>query len=158
MAAASQTIPPGGVEALPLAPLCRLPRGVAPADALPAIIRRIDERLRAEAPPEDARKLLMASYVLTGLRIPGDLAAEMFKGLPSMRDSSTYQLILNEGRVEGQIQALRKTIHRLGRIRFGPPDETIQTVVNSITDGDRLERMTERLLLVSSWQDLLATP
>lgn len=71
-----------------------------------------------------------------------------------MRDSSTYQLILDEGRVA----ALRKTILRQGRIRFGPPDEIVQTAVNGITDGDRLERMTEQLLLVSTWQQLLATP
>src|SRR5207245_1405725 len=109
----------GGLGTLPLAPLCRLQRGLTPEQGLPAVIRRIDERLRAEATPEDARKLLAATYVLTGLLIPGELIAPLFQGLQIMRESSSYQLILDEGRVE----ELQETILRHGGTRFGPPSE-----------------------------------
>lgn len=144
----------GGLGTLPLAPLCRMPGGAKVEDALPGILRQIDERLRAEAGPEEARKLLAATYVLIGLRMPAELAAPMFQGLQLMRESSTYQLILDEGRVA----ALQKVILRLGRIRFGPPDEAMLNAVNSITNGDRLERMSDRVLTAATWQELLATP
>ena len=72
-----------------------------------------------------------------------------------MRDSSTYQAILAEGRTE----ALRKTLLRQGRQRFhSVPSEAVQAAIQAIADEDRLERMTDRLLVVSSWQELLKTP
>ncbi len=144
----------GGVGTLPLATLCRMPHDAPLEDALPPIIRRIDERLQNEASPEDARKLLLAAYVLTGLRMPRDLAAELFQGLPSMRESSTYQAILDEGRVA----ALQETLLDLGRIQCGPIDSTTEQAIRAIQDLQRLKQLTQRLLHVNSWQDLLAMP
>ena len=46
---------------------------------------------------------------------------------------------------------------RLGRKRFGEPDEATQTALRSITDLERLERMSERLLDVAGWEELLQT-
>ena len=71
-----------------------------------------------------------------------------------MRESSTYQAILDEGRVE----ALQRTLLRLGRIRFGNASQATEQSIQAITDIVRLEQLTERLLLVSSWQELLQTP
>jgi hypothetical protein len=71
-----------------------------------------------------------------------------------MRESTTYQYILDEGRVE----EARKILVRQGRIRFGPPSDQATSALARITDLERLERMTERLLTVSSWQELLDTP
>jgi hypothetical protein len=71
-----------------------------------------------------------------------------------MHESSAYQLILDEGRID----ALQKTLLRQGRRRFGPPTEAATTTVNGITDLERLERKTERLFDVSNWQELLDTP
>ena len=71
-----------------------------------------------------------------------------------MKESSTYQAILAEGRIE----ALKQTLLRQGRQQFRtPPNENVQTAVQAIDDEGRLERMTERLLSVSSWQQLLET-
>jgi hypothetical protein len=75
-----------------------------------------------------------------------------------LKESSTYQAILAEGRTEGRIEALQKTLLRLGRQRFrDSPSEAVQAAIQAITDEGRLERMTERLLIVSSWQELLET-
>ena len=144
----------GGLGTLPLAPLCRMPGDARIEDALPGILRRLDERLRAEARPEEVRKLLAATYILTGLRMPSELVAPIFQGLQIMRESSTYQAILDEGRVT----ALQKMILNQGRIRLGPPDEATQNAVNSITNGDRLERLGERLMTATTWAEVLATP
>ena len=64
----------------------------------------------------------------------------------------------SEGRVEGNVEALRKTLLRLGRQRFGEPGEPIVAQVAVIGEVDRLESLTDRLLQVSSWQELLDTP
>jgi hypothetical protein len=44
---------------------------------------------------------------------------------------------------------------RQGRKRFGPPDTATKTAIEAITDLARLETLTERLLDVTSWQELL---
>jgi hypothetical protein len=46
----------------------------------------------------------------------------------------------------------------LGKKRFGPPDEETTAALNAIADLPRLEDLTDRLLDVDSWQELLALP
>ena len=79
-----------------------------------------------------------------------------------MKDSVTYQAIIEEGEAmgeaKGEIKGMRRTIFRQGQVRFGVPGEAIRAALNAITDLDRLERMSERLLTASSWQELLDTP
>jgi hypothetical protein len=71
-----------------------------------------------------------------------------------MLESSTYQGILQDGRIE----ALQATLLRVGRRRFGgPASEAVEAALKAITDEERLGRMTERLLDASSWQELLET-
>lgn len=144
----------GGLGTLPLAPLCRLPAGVPAAEALVPVIRRIDERLTEEASPADRSLLLTAAFTLTGLRVSRPVIEQLFRGVHGMKESSAYQIILEEGRIE----ALQKTLLRLGRRKFGAPGKAVQGAIRAITDEARLERLTERLLDVGSWQDLLATP
>ena len=72
-----------------------------------------------------------------------------------MKESTFYQGILEEGRMEGQVEEARKFVLRLARKRFGPPTEQTETAINAITDLERLERLLERVVLVSSWEELL---
>jgi hypothetical protein len=78
-----------------------------------------------------------------------------------MRESSTYQAILDEGREEGQVQGAlreaRKILLRQGGHKFGKPEPAVETAIQAITDLDRLERMSDRLLTVTTWHDLLTT-
>jgi predicted transposase YdaD len=113
------------------------------------------ERLEREAPPNQADRLLTAAYVLTGLRLPRAAAFQLFQGVRAMRESDTYQAILEEGREEG-LNALRRALLRLGRKRFGEPDEETRQAICAIRDPDRLEELSERLLDVSTWDELLA--
>ncbi len=71
-----------------------------------------------------------------------------------MRESSSYQAILEEGGME----MAQKMILRLGRQKFGAPSDAILTAVQAITDLQRLERISDRILTVSNWDELLATP
>jgi hypothetical protein len=49
-------------------------------------------------------------------------------------------------------------ILRQGQQRFGPPPEAMSAALTAITELERLERVFDRLLQASDWQDLLATP
>ncbi len=71
-----------------------------------------------------------------------------------MRDSDTYLAIIEEGE---EIRA-RKDILRLGTKRFGAADATITARLEAITSLDRLDRIVDRLLDATGWQDLLDTP
>ena len=138
----------GGLGTLPLAPLADISR-----EALPGVIRGMDDRLSREAPPAEAAMLWTATYVLMGLRYSPGAARQLLQGVRVMRESSTYQAILDEGRLE-EAQAI---VLRQGRKRFGPPDARTSAAIESITDLERIEQLSERLLDVSSWDELLAT-
>jgi hypothetical protein len=144
----------GGPGALPLAVLGQLPAGRSDEAGLAWVVHEMDRRLRRQADPADARRLLTAAFVLSGLRVPDEIAQRTFQGVSAMRESSTYQFILREGAAEG----IQRVLLRQGRKRLGEPDESVQAALKAITDVDRLERMSERLLEVRTWQDLLATP
>src|SRR5207245_7402921 len=74
----------GGLGTLPLAPLCRLPAAESLELALAPVIRRVVERLEREAMPDDKAKLLMATYVLAGLRVTQEVAERLFQGVRAM--------------------------------------------------------------------------
>jgi hypothetical protein len=71
-----------------------------------------------------------------------------------MEYSDTYLEILEEGEAKGA----RKFLLRLGQKQFGVPDRATKAALEAITDPERLEQLGERVLEVSSWQELLATP
>ena len=75
-------------------------------------------------------------------------------GVRVMHESTAYDMILDEGRIEGEIRLLL----RQGRKRFGPPDPPTESALTATKDLERLERMGEAVLTVNSWQELLATP
>jgi predicted transposase YdaD len=144
----------GHLGTLPLAPLCRLPENVPLEEALAGVIRRMDGRLQREAPPQQAALLLNAAYILTGLRVSRPILDQLYQGVRTMRESSAYQAILEEGAI-GEAQ---KMILRQGRQKFGLPSDAIVAVIKGVTSLERLERLFDRILTVSTWDELLATP
>jgi hypothetical protein len=121
--------------------------------ALPAVIRRMEERLTRETTPAEAAALWTSTYLLMGLRYRPGVAAQLLRGVRAMKESSTYQAILDEGRAEG----VRKVLLLLGGKKLGPPDARTRAAIEAITAPDRLERLTGRLLDVSSWEELLTS-
>jgi hypothetical protein len=67
-----------------------------------------------------------------------------------MRESVTYRAIVAE--------EAKKILMLQGRKRFGPPNARTNAALERIKGLDRLERLTERLSDVSSWEELLAAP
>jgi hypothetical protein len=148
----------GGLGTLPLAPLCQMPKGSNLERALPSILRRIDERLTAEAEPGAAGKLWTATFVLTGLRTTEEKVLSLFQGVHGMKESTTYQYILREGKAEGRVEEVRRILLRQGQKRFGAPPAAVTDTLESLSDLDRMERMADRVLEIASWQELLDTP
>lgn len=144
----------GGLGTLPLTPLGRLPEGAAPEEVMPGAVERLRERIYSEAPPSERAKLMTAAFLLAGLRWDRQLVLQIFQGESAMIESDTYLYILEQGEAKG----VQKTLLLLGRERFGEADENVRLMVESITDLERLNRMSVRLLHVSSWQELLQTP
>jgi predicted transposase YdaD len=153
----------GGLATLPLAPIARIA-----ADDLPGLIRRMERRIEDEATQNEAGELWVAAYLLAGLIYPKEFTGPLFQGIRAMKESSSYQAILEEGRVEGRVEGLVegrveglvegeiKLLKRLGTRRFGSPDPSILARIESITDLERIEFLSERLLEVASWEELLA--
>ena len=91
-----------------------------------------------------------------------------------MKESSTYQAILQEGLQKGQqegrqeglrmglaegaVVEARKLLRLLGERHFGPADFQTITALEGINDLARLEDLCTRLPAIGSWQELLELP
>jgi hypothetical protein len=131
----------------PLAPLS----GAVTESNLAEVIHRVEEVFDRDAPSE-AGDLWAMTDILMGLKFDAALISRLMKGNRNMRESTTYQAILEEGRIE----ALRKMVLRLATRRFGAPDAVTRACVEALSEEARLELMLDRVLDAASWDDLLA--
>jgi hypothetical protein len=136
----------GGVGTLPLAPISDVSEA-----RVPDVIRRMKERLSGERRSRFAKDLWAATYVLLGLRYSKAFARLLFQEVLGMKESTTYQEIIQEGR----LAEARHILLRLGQKRFGPADDTTESFLNAIDDVQRLEELSERVYEVANWQELL---
>ena len=147
----------GGLALLPLAAIS----AVTEAE-LPAIIQRVEQRLDGRRARRMAQVVWGAAFILPGLRYSPALAAQLFRGVVSMKESSTYQAILQEGRAEGErlgaVAEARKLLRVFGDKQFGPPDARTARTIERIEDLPRLEELCARLQKAESWQELLGGP
>ncbi len=159
----------GGVGLLPLATLCQVPEGEPLPEALRKIVREIDRRLAQEVEHAQAVRLMTAAFILTGMRVAKEDLASIYNGVRIMHESTAYDMAIEEGlekglvkgreegRLEGKIHQSQLLLLKLGNKRFGPPDSAAESALTAIQDLDRLERLAEAVLTVSSWPELLAT-
>jgi hypothetical protein len=155
----------GGLCLLPLALVAAVTEG-----ELPGIIKQIEQRLSSRRGRKLAEVVWAASYILLGLRYSPALAAQLFRGVVSMKESSTYQAILEEGRVEGRAEGrtegrtegavaeAKKVLRLLGDDVFGPPDSRTATALEQLDELAHLEELLKRFRTAGSWQELLGLP
>jgi hypothetical protein len=136
----------GGLGLVPLAPL-----GNVRQDELPAVIGGMKRRFDQEVPPRTAAELWSATYILMGLRYEQAMVQRLLQGVVTMKESVTYQAILEEGGVN----ATRKMVLLQGRSRFGEPSSEALAALDALTSVSRLEELGVRLLRASSWEELL---
>jgi predicted transposase YdaD len=147
----------GDLATLPLAPIARVSAG-----ELPRIIQLMDERIEREASPAERPDLWAATFLLMGLIYPDGLADTLLQGKSFMRDSSTYQAILREGKAEGIAEGIalgkaeeaKRLLLFAGRELLGPPAPRFEVRVEEMTDVEQLEERFRRLRGVSSWEEL----
>ena len=130
------------VNLAPLAPLTNVPES---EEALRGLVRRMAERINAEPQPR-AAKLWTATCLLMGLRFSEELAFQLLEGVQNMRESTTYQAILREGRQEGKVEGEQELLLRQGTKRFGEPDAATIAALEAIQDIDWLGALGERIL------------
>lgn len=91
-----------------------------------------------------------------------------------MRESSTYQAVLEEGRVagrqegrqegrieghtEGALAEARRLLLQLGTEMLGKPAAAIRKLIGAVTEVRQLEQWTLRIPKSTSWEELLARP
>jgi len=149
----------GGLGMLPLAPIGRASR-----EELPTILDQVDRRLEGITASEaaDAR---ISAYVLLGLRYPVEVGRQLLMGVRQMKESVTYQAILEEGAAMAQaidknqvrLEELKSMILRLGQRRhFGVPDVLALRMLESITDVQKAEAILERVVEAPGWTELFA--
>ena len=145
----------GGLALLPLAPIS----AVTEAE-LPGIIQRMGRRLSGRRGRRRAEVVWAAAYLLLGVRYSPALAAHLFRGVVSMKESSTYQAILEEGRVEGRTEGAvleaKKMLRLLGDDAFGLPSAVTAAQIERINDLPPLEELLKRVRTATSWQELLS--
>jgi predicted transposase YdaD len=155
------TVLQGSLATLPLAPLSDAARS-----QLPEVLRQMETRLAAEASPEERKDLWTDTFVLMGLRYPRKSVAQLFRGIPAMRESDTYQAILeegfergvergrDEGRDEGMILGARRLLLTVGTPRFGEPDAATRQRIEAETSFARLEEWLSHTGSAEAWSDL----
>jgi hypothetical protein len=139
----------GGLALLPLAPTS----AVTEAE-LPGIIQRMEQWLSSRRARKQAQ-VVWAAYLLLGLRYAPALSAQLFRGVVSMKESSTYQAILEEGRGEGAVVEAKKVLRFLGEDAFGPPDTRSNAAIERLSNLIQLESLIRRIQTVASWRELL---
>jgi hypothetical protein len=122
----------------------------------------------AAAPAPKSRRALelwTAVDVLTGLRYERALVEQLLSGVRGMEESVTYQAIVErgvakgreDGLAKGRLEGARRILFRQGEKRFREPaNSSVRSRIESIGSLDALERLSDRLLEVGSWDELLA--
>jgi hypothetical protein len=75
-----------------------------------------------------------------------------------MKESSTYQAILEEGRSEGALAETKKLLRQWGEDAFGAPNAKTAAAIERLNDLTQLEDLLRRVHSVTSWQELLGPP
>jgi predicted transposase YdaD len=140
----------GGLPLLALAPIS----AVTEAE-LPGIIERMGRRLGGRRGRRQADVVWAAAYILLGLRYSAALAEQVFRGVVSMEESSTYQAILEKGEARGAIREAKKVLRLQGDAAFGPPDTRTAATIERLADLERLEELLKRVRTAENWRDLL---
>jgi hypothetical protein len=138
----------GGLALLPLAAVARVPKR-----EIASTVKEIERRLKSEALPSQGELLRTATFVLLGLKYD-KIFVEKMMSKNVLELSSTYQALLHEGRMAGNLEEARKMLLRVGQRRLGEADAETKAFLESITSVETLESFADRLWDIESWAEL----
>jgi predicted transposase YdaD len=156
---------PEDILAAPLAVLPLAPLTNVTENQLPGLIRQMQQQF-SRVSVQDQKDLWAWTDILMGLKYQPEQTDQLLRGIYDMldlRESTSYQRILNEGREEGRelgreegrAEGERSFLLRGGTRRFGEPDARMRATIEAITSEQELEKLADRLFEVESWDDLL---
>jgi predicted transposase YdaD len=142
----------GGPGILPLAPI-----GAVTESDLPGVIERLKKKLDTPRYRKVAGPLWTAVDVLMGLRYDRAMVEHLLQGVRGMKESVTYQAIVEEGVVKGRLEEARGTLYFLGEQKFKKPaGPLVRAAIERINDPDELRRLSARVMDVGGWDELVA--
>jgi predicted transposase YdaD len=153
------TLLKGGIGTLPLAPI-----GAMSETDLPEVIREMKDRLDQPKYGKIAGELWTAVRILMGLRYEGPFIDQLLRGVQRMKESVTYQEILNEGRAEGLAkgiaqgvaqEAKRILLKQGEKVFLKPANPETLAALEAIQDPEILEQLAVNLLQAKSWEELV---
>ncbi len=156
-----ETILNAGPSVLPLAPISDVRR-----DQLQAVVKRVEERFASMGDLSKVGELWTATKVLMGLRYDRVLTEQLLRGVRAMKESVTYQAIVEEGvqkghhkgLLEGKLQEARQLLLKIGNDQYdGPPNPKQLQELEAITEVTQLENLAVRVSHVNNWSELLAS-
>jgi predicted transposase YdaD len=121
---------------------------------LPEVLRRMEERLVEEATPETRKDLWTDAFVLAGLRYRRESVVQFFRGVASMRESDTYQYILEEGIEKGRLQGAVRALWLVAVPRLGEPSASVRERIEAEADLATIEEWLQRVSRSESWAEL----
>lgn len=138
----------GTLNLLPLAPMADIS-----TTGLPALGAQIGHRLRTEADPLTSEKVVTMLSVLMKLRYDAMTTEELLRMIPNPEEYPGFKMFIDKGKAS----EVRQLILRQGRKKFGSlPAPNHEVVLAAVSDLARLEALSEKLLDVSTWDELLA--
>ena len=151
----------GGLALLPLATISNATEG-----QLPAIIDSIEERLSEPAARGYSSMIWSATGLVMGLRYTPETIYQTLRRIMGIEESSVYQDLLQRGEarglvkgaVKGALDEARKLVLKLGKKRFGLPNDQVKTALKGMVDVADIERLHDKLLDVKNWEELLDLP
>ena len=143
----AEALAAGGWGLFPLAPLCDDAKS-----QLPSLLERMANRLKNEiADPQKIALLWQTTAILSDMRYEQEFILPLMRKVMTMvklEDFPSYSV--------GVAKGFRETILLQGKIKFGVADEDTISALESIKNLDRLRSISERILTVNSWQELLS--
>lgn len=137
------------VSGLGVTPLALLTDDAAPR--MQAVVNRFAERAARELGNTPAANLLLTcGFILAGLRYDRAVSRALFTGVQKMRESSTYQAILDEGRAEAVALGEQEAILTLLRSRFGAVPPEVEARVRAAKDPERLRNALPQILSITA--------
>jgi hypothetical protein len=141
------------------------------APRLQTVVTRLAERVDRDAGSTAAANLLLScGFILSGLRYDDAVSRAVFAGVQKMRESSTYQGILREGRAEGRVEgriegriegrvegaviALQDALLDQLAEKFGTVTSELEARVRATTDQDRLRAALRQILHIKAAAEL----
>ena len=146
------------------------PLGLLTDDAAPRLgelVQRFADRVAAEVPSVETQNVLLTgSYILMGMRYDKDTIHPLFHGIQKMRESSTYQAILEEGleeglelgREEGEIASRQQDVLDLLEERSGAVPTDVAARVRGCRDAARLRTVLRQCVRIAAAADLQVPP